>query len=658
MNIITTQEQLTEMVAAYMQADAFVFDVETVGDHRGDPRQNIITWIALATENRVDVIPMGHPNGEYVRTEYPLLPSAQDRIIKGLPIRASDYSKDEKKATKIFTEAPEQLTKGEVFKGLKPLFESDKVKIGHNLKFDLQSVTKYLGKLPAQPYACTLNAAFIINTQDRMNLGLDDCLKREFDYNMVKGVGKEVEVYSFDEVATYAALDAEWTWKLWVKYSNQLDKDNLRGVFNLEMDVLDVICNMELRGADIDVSALATLKADLELQLETTKATIYRLAGKAFNINSVPEKQKLLFSKTSEGGRGLRPKVLTPAGEKRMEAGNPSTVSDYSVSEPALKMFAGKDALVDALLNYSDLNKLLTTYVIPYMGGDITRTLLGKSKTVAKKSLLLDGRIHTDFVQYGAETGRFSSRNPNLQNIPNPRTTNGKAIRNLFTAPEGHKLIVADYSQIEPRVLASFSGDRILCGSYMDGTDIYVTIGNTVGVDRSAAKTLVLAMMYGVGPDKIAESIGVSVAEARNLLDSFLHKFPSVAKYKKQVVAESRRRGPVPYALTYMKRRRYLPELRSQVMWQRSRAERQAFNTVIQGSSADLIKLAMIRAHKMIPDEASLTLTIHDELVTVTPDYLAEETEAAIREAMEGIKALSIPMIADVKTVTRWGEAK
>ena len=658
MNIITTQEQLKELVAAYSAQDAFVFDVETVGDHRGDPRQNIITWIALATEGRVDVIPMDHPNGDYVRTEYPLLPSAQDRIIKGLPIRASDYSKDERKATKIFTEAPEQLTKGEVFKALKPLFQSDMVKIGHNLKFDLQSVTKYLGELPAQPYACTLNAAFILNTQDRMNLGLDDCLKREFNYDMVKGVGKEVEVYSFDEVATYAGLDAEWTWKLWNRYSENLDKDSLRGVFNLEMDVLDVICNMELRGADIDVSELGNLKANLEVQLETTKATIYRLAGKAFNINSVPEKQKLLFSKTSEGGRGLRPKVLTPAGEKRMEAGNPPTVSDYSVSEPALKMFAGKDALVDALLNYSDLNKLLTTYVIPYMGGDITRTLLGKSKTVAKKSLLLDGRIHTDFVQYGAETGRFSSRNPNLQNIPNPRTINGKAIRNLFTAPDGHKLVVADYSQIEPRVLASFSGDRILCESYMSGTDIYVTIGDTVGVDRSAAKTLVLAMMYGVGPDKIADSIGVTVAEARNLLDSFLHKFPSVAKYKKQVVAESRRRGPVPYALTYLNRRRYLPELRSQVMWQRSRAERQAFNTVIQGSSADLIKLAMIRAHKMIPDEASLILTIHDELVTVTPDYLAEETEAAIREAMEGINALSIPMIADVKTVTRWGEAK
>jgi DNA polymerase-1 len=135
-------------------------------------------------------------------------------------------------------------------------------------------------------------------------------------------------------------------------------------------------------------------------------------------------------------------------------------------------------------------------------------------------------------------------------------------------------------------------------------------------------------------------------------------KFPSVAKYKKQVISESRRRGPVPYALTYMKRRRYLPELTSNVMWQRSRAERQAFNTVIQGSSADLIKLAMIRAHKLIPDEASLILTIHDELVTVTPDHLVEETEAAIRQAMEGINALSIPMLAEVSVANRWGDAK
>ena len=658
MNIVTTQKQLEELVGAYSQVDAFAYDVETVGDHRGDPRQNIITWISLATDGRVDVIPMGHPNGEYIRTEYPLLPSAIIRKEKGMELRASDYSKDERKATRIFGPAPEQLTAGEVFKALKPLLMSDKVKAGHNLKFDLESVAKYIGGLPAQPYACTLNATFIIDSQNRLNLGLDDCLKREFGYEMVKGVGKEVEKYSFEEVATYAALDAEWTWKLWLKLSDQLDRDNLRGIFNLEMDILEVIATMELRGADIDVKELEKLKVDLEAQLEETKANIYKVAGKAFNINSVPEKQKLLFSLKKDGGRGLRPKVMTPAGQKRADQGIETSVSDFSVAEPALKMFQGKDALVDAMLSYADLNKLLTTYVIPYLGGDITRTLLGKSKTVAKKSLLVNGRIHTDFVQYGAETGRFSSRNPNLQNVPAPHTSNGKAIRNLFVAPEGHSLVVADYSQIEPRVIASFSKDRIMCGAYLNGEDIYTTIGATMGVDRKAGKVLVLSLAYGVGPDKIADSVGCSVAEARDLLDEFGSKFPSLTRYKRQVVAESRRHAPMPYASTLLGRRRYLPDLRSKEVWKRARAERQAFNTVIQGSAADLIKVAMIRAHKLIPDEAGLILTIHDELVTVTPTEMAEETANQIRLAMEGIKAIDVPLIADITIVKRWGEAK
>ena len=658
MNIITTQKQLDELVSAYSAVDAFCFDVETVGDHRGDPRQNIVTWIALATYDRVDVIPMNHPNGEYIRTDYPLLPSSAVRVSKGMELRDSDYSKDERKATRIFGPAPEQLTAGEVFKSLKSLLLSDKVKVGHNLKFDLQSVTKYVGQLPTPNYFCTLNAAFILNNQNRNDLGLDDCLKREFGYEMVKGVGKAVETHSFDEVATYAALDAEWTWKLYLRYSTDLDTDGLKGIFNLEMDVLEVICRMELRGADIDVSELEKLKASLDIQLETTKATIYRLAGKAFNINSVPEKQKLLFSLKKDGGRGLKPKVLTPAGQKRLDEGKPSSVADFSVSEPALQGLAGKDPLVDALIEYSDLNKLLTTYVIPYLGGDITRTLAGKSKITAKKSLMLKGRIHTDFVQYGAETGRFSSRNPNLQNVPAPHTANGKAIRNLFVAPEGYSLVVADYSQIEPRVIASFSQDRIMCGAYMNGEDIYTTIGDTMGVDRKAGKVLVLSLAYGVGPDKISSSIGCSLAEARDLLDEFTAKFPAVARYKRQVVSESRRQAPIPFASTLLKRRRYLPDLRSNEVWKRSRAERQAFNTVIQGSAADVIKLAMIRANKMIPSEANLILTVHDELVTVTPTEMAEETVAQIRLAMEGIQALQVPLLADITTVKRWGEAK
>jgi len=659
MNIVMTSDQLQEVVDAYSQVDEFVFDVETSGPHRGDPRQNAVVWIALATEDRVDVIPMGHPNGEYIRTDYPLLPSAKLRQSKGLALRPQDYSKDEKKAVKVFTEAPEQLTPGEVFKALKPLFTSDKVKVGHNVKFDLQSISKYIGGLPSPAYGCTLIASFILDNQNRINgLGLDDCLKREFGYEMVKGVGKEIEAHSFDEVATYAGLDAEWTWKLWKKLSARLTADRMTKLFALEMDVLEVICSMELRGADIDVEALRVLKKDLEDQLEETKAEIYVAAGKAFNLNSVKEKQTILFTPKKEGGRGLRPKVLTTNGQKKYDNGEETLVTDFSVSEQALTHFAGKDAVVDGLIKYSDLNKLLTTYVIPYLGGDITRTLAGKSKVVSKKALLLDGRVHTDFVQYGTETGRFSSRNPNLQNVPAPHTANGKAIRNLFVAPEGHQLIVADYSQIEPRIIASFSSDRIMCGSYLDGGDIYTTVGDTMGVDRKAGKVLVLAMAYGVGPDKIAEQIGCTVTEAKDLLANFSSKFQSVNRYRRTVITESRNQTPIPYATTILKRRRYLPDLRSSEIWKRSRAERQAFNTVIQGSAADLIKVAMVRAYAMIPSEANLILTVHDELVTVAPDHLVEETAEAIRQAMEGIDVLKVPLLADVKTVQRWGEAK
>jgi DNA polymerase-1 len=266
----------------------------------------------------------------------------------------------------------------------------------------------------------------------------------------------------------------------------------------------------------------------------------------------------------------------------------------------------------------------MTTYVIPYLGGDITRTLAGKTKVTTKESLMYKGRIHTDFVQYGADTGRFSSRNPNLQNVPAPHTANGKAIRNLFVAPEGHKLVVADYSQIEPRVIASFSNDRVMVDAYKNGEDIYTTIGNTMGVDRKAGKVLVLALAYGVGPDKIAREIGCSLTEARDLLDSFGKKFPAVARYKRQVISDCRRQTPIPYVSTLLKRRRYLPDLRAKDQWTRAKAERQAFNTMIQGSAADLIKVAMVRAQAMIPVESSLILTVHDELVTITPDHLAE----------------------------------
>ena len=288
-------------------------------------------------------------------------------------------------------------------------------------------------------------------------------------------------------------------------------------------------------------------------------------------------------------------------------------------------------------------------------------TTSGKAKILDKKSLLIDGKIHTNFKAHGAETGRFSSSEPNLQNIPSSGDY-GKLIRNLFIAPPGYKLVVADYSQIEPRIIASFTKDPIMMNNYLEGGDIYTTIGNVMSVDRKAGKVLVLAMSYGVGPDKIAQSIGCNLTQARKLLDNFSSRFHNIATYKAKVIRMAANVKPTPYVETIFGRRRYIPELVSKDTGLKNRAERQAFNTIIQGSAADLMKLALVRAHSCFTDEpdVNVILTVHDELVTVAREDLAEETAEAIRESMEGIKLpeITVPLIADVKIVDRWGEAK
>lgn len=664
MNIITTEEQLEELVEFYSKVDAFAFDVETVGENRGQPVCNDVLWISLATEGRVDVIPMGHPNGEFLNWDKELLLSGQRKLEAGKPLTEADYSKNKTKWKPVFSKAPEQLFPGEVFKALKPLFFSDKLKIGHNVKFDLKSIAKYYrGVVPPKPFFDTLMAAFVLDNRARIGLSLQDCAKRELGVEVEKGVGKEVEVHAFSDVARYSGIDAQVTWDLYKVYAPKLT-NGLSRVWQLEMDVVAALCDMELTGATIDVPQLTELKARIEEDLEATTARAYRLAGKAFPMNSVPEKQKLLFSPKSEGGRGLKPNIniknaLTDKGQTLPK--NQLTIHHYSVSAEALEYFRDKDELVGEILYYQDLNKLMTTYVIPYLGGEVTRTVMGKSKVVEKKSLLFNGRVHTNFKAHGAETGRFSSNEPNLQNIPSSGDY-GKLIRNLFIAPEGHKLVVADYSQIEPRIIASFSEDPVMMQSYLNGEDIYTAIGDTMGVDRKAGKVLVLAISYGVGPDKIASSIGCTPTQAKKLLDDFTHKFPDISRYKARVVRWATHREPVPYVETLFGRRRYIPELKSRDNGLKSRAERQAFNTVIQGSAADIMKLALVRAHSCFVDEpgANVILTVHDELVTVCRENLADDVAEAIRESMEGIQLsnIKVPLIADVKIVDKWGEAK
>jgi len=643
------------MVAYYLKQDAFAFDCETVGPRRGVSVVNEIMWLSFATYGRGDVIPLGHPNGELSEVIKPLTGQGAKKAEKGLKLNDVDYSKNKKLHTHVFTEPPKQLHPAEVFSALRPLFFSDMLKVGHNLVFDLCSITKYFdGQVPSAPYFDTMVGSFIYDNRNKNRCGLDDCLKRELGYEMEKGVGAEVEVHPFSVVAKYAYLDAKYTFMLWKVVKEKIAKAGVENIMALEMDVLRVLCDMKLAGAPIDQEALASLHVQLEADIEKAREDIYRTAGVVFNINSNREKQYLLYS-PQPSGRGLKPKIYTGKGIKKEAEGKELTVEDYSVSAEALEPYRDKDPLVKAMLEYADLNKLLTTYVIPYLGGEVVRTTGGKSKVEYRDSLLVNGKVHGDFIQHGAETGRFSSRNPNLQNVPNPATAHGKAIRNLFYAPEGYKLVVADYSQIEPRVIASMSNDPIMKKNYLDGGDIYTTVGDVMGVNRAAGKVLVLSMAYGVGPDKIARSIGCSITEARGLLSNFGEKFQNVSAYRAKVIGVTRKAG---FVSTVLGRKRYLPEINSRNIGERAGAERQAFNTRIQGSAADIMKLAMIRAHDLIPEGASLLLTVHDELVTIAPDNLVEETREAIREAMEGINLLDIPLIADIAVVQRWGEAK
>jgi DNA polymerase I-like protein with 3'-5' exonuclease and polymerase domains len=667
MNIVTNKKQLAELVEYYSKQPAFAFDVETVGENRIQPVVNDVLWISMATEGRVDVIPMGHPNGEFISWDKDLLLSGQRKLTAGKEVTDADYSKNQAKWRPVFGEPPVQLLPGEVFAALKPLFFSSQLKIGHNIKFDLKSIAKYYrGVVPSKPFFDTLMASFIIDNRTKNSLGLADCAKRELKLHVEKGVGAQVEVHSFTDVAKYAALDADATWQLYQSLSPKLT-GSLQRVWNLEMDVVAALCDMELAGATIDVEEMKKLQKRIEIDLDLAKGKAYKVAGKAFAMNSVPEKQRLLYSSKEDGGRGIKPNLkirvaLTTKGQETASVSPEKlSINHYSVSADALEFYRNKDDLVDAILEYQDLNKLMTTYVVPYLGGDITRTNLGKSKIVNKKSLMVKGKVHTNFKAHGAETGRFSSSEPNLQNIPSSGQY-GKLIRNLFVAPPGYKLVVADYSQIEPRIIASFSRDPIMVENYMTGGDIYTTIGNTMGVDRKAGKVLVLSIAYGVGPDKIAQSIGCTVTEARKLLDDFTKKFNDIQKYRGRVIRQAVANGPVPYVETIFGRRRYIPELKSGDKGLKARAERQAFNTVIQGSAADLMKLAIVRAHSCFLEEpdVNVVLTIHDELVTVVREDLADEAAEAIRESMEGItlSEITVPLIADVKIVDRWGEAK
>jgi DNA polymerase-1 len=411
----------------------------------------------------------------------------------------------------------------------------------------------------------------------------------------------------------------------------QLERDGLEQLFSaIEIPVARVLAEVERNGIGIDAAALAQISAEFGSELERLERECYELAGQQFNLNSPLQLRKVLFDDLKLSVKGLK-----------------KTKSGFSTDADTLEKLATVHPLPRKLTEYRGLAKLKSTY------SDSLATLIDPAT----------GRIHTSFHQALTATGRLSSANPNLQNIPT-RSEAGRRIRRAFVAAPGNLLLSADYSQIELRVLAHLSQDPTLTEAFTLGEDIHLrTAREVIGAEgkmdseaRRLAKVINFGIIYGMGPQRLAAELSIPLSEASSYIKRYFERLPGVRKYLDETLANARERG---YVSTMYGRRRYLPELRGPDGGARAQAERIAINTPIQGSAADLIKLAMVRLHAAIGEQrlaAKILLQVHDELLLeVTKDAL-EATSAAVRIAMEGVANLTVPLVVDFKSGRNWAE--
>jgi len=640
--LVLTEEQLRDTVARLEAADAFAFDIESTGPRRGHPVYNEVTWISLATYGFACSIPFGHPNGDTL-----LAPAVRrkDRATGKFVTHPP-----------LWDAPPKQLERERVFEALAPLMASGRTKIAHNATIDLVSVAKHLPAIPAPPYHDTIVGVWILDENLRSKR-LKDLITNTYGVTYDREeTGKAVERHSISAVGRYGFFDARYDWLLYRRVAKALSAQGFDELMDLEMQVLEVVAHMRRDGAHVDTAALQRLADEITPVLDNARENLYAAAGRIFNLNSVPQKQQLLYAKPAEGGLGLKPLLPTKGGEAKAKLGAKLTISDYSTSSEALEPYADQP-VVQALEAYQELERIDTTYVRSYLGTD------------DKPGVLINDRIHTDFVQYGTRTGRFSSRDPNLQNVPRPGEKLARQVRSLFTATEGYRLVVADYGQIELRILAHYLGMGALYEGFWAGIDAHTATAMQVfGVTaeqvtkdmRQVAKAIAFAIVFGAGPARVAAMAKIPLAEAKRVLEVHRRQFPEIYRFRESVIRTCRSR-PDPHIVTLLGRHRRLPEIRYRNSELRALAERQAVNSLIQGSAGDLIKLAMVRLHRQLHSGMRLVLTVHDELVTETPAPLAEECAAIVREAMLGPdiqKLINLPLTSDLVVCDSWAEAK
>ena len=393
---VLTAEQLEKLVADYSDFDEFSVDVETKGPYRGDPRRNDVFWVSLGGPGRADVVPCGHPLGERCFVEDEL-----HRISPQNKFQERRINEDSGKwkwfdIPEPFTDPPAQLWISDVITALRPLFFSPRRKVGQNVKFDIQSLAKYFGEMPPGPYADTLVAAKLIN-ENHHAYRLGDQVKRAFKYEYDKIGKKGPELFPYSEAYLYSFLDAKYTWLLWMLYKEQLETEGVRHVFDMEMELLPAIIDMEWTGIAIDSDALDELGKEFSMEMARHQININNAAGEPVNLNASAQIAKLVYETRKHSVRRYTDKTNAP-----------STAADD------LEHYI-KDPVVAAILDFKKLGKLQSTFI-----EGIQRSTI-------------DGRVHPSFNQAGTVTGRASCSEPNIQQIPS-RSERGKRVRDVFVA--------------------------------------------------------------------------------------------------------------------------------------------------------------------------------------------------------------------------------
>ena len=536
--------------------------------------------------------------------------------------------------------APKQLSLVEALERLKPLLEDPAIsKVGQNLKYDMSVLARYGVQLAGVAYDTMLESYVLNSVATRHNM--DDLAEKYLGRTTIHFedvAGKGSKQLTFDQVpvdqaTTYAAEDADITLQLhqhlWPKLSAET---SLLGVYrDIELPLLGVLSRMERHGALVDGGLLEEHSAELVGRIEALTEQAWALAGEEFNLDSPKQLQGILYEK-------LELPVL-----KKTPKGAPST------AEPVLVELARDYELPETILEYRSLAKLKSTYTdkLPLQ--------------INQKS----GRIHTSYHQAVAATGRLSSSDPNLQNIP-VRHAEGRRIRQAFVAPAGMKVVAADYSQSELRIIAHLSGDEGLRSAVAANQDIHrATAAEVFGLDldavsddqRRSAKAINFGLIYGMSAFGLGRQLGISRALAQDYIDRYFERYPGVRAYMDATRAAASERG---FVETVFGRRLYLPEINARNGQRRQAAERTAINAPMQGTAADIIKLAMTSVDAWLQSEsvqAVMIMQVHDELVFEVAEQEVDALEAGVRQLMEGAAQLDVPLVLDVGVGDNWDQA-